>query len=206
MAYATLKKALLGALVISASSAAFAADEKTPPLMTGASADMLSNTCAGCHGTYGASAGPATPSLGGISNDYFIETMQGFASGEIKSTIMGRIAQGYSEEEITAMAGYFSKQKFVAAKQPFDAKKAEQGAKYHDKYCEKCHAEGGSSAEDDSGILAGQLVPYLKYTLADYKAGDREMTKKMKKKVNKLMKDKGDAGFDALFNYYASQQ
>ncbi|MEN8178571.1 MAG: c-type cytochrome [Pseudomonadota bacterium] len=205
MAYTTLKKALLGALVISASSAAFAADDKKP-LMTGASATMLSNTCAGCHGTYGASAGPATPSLGGISNDYFIETMQGFANGEIKSTIMGRIAKGYSEEEITAMAGYFSKQKFVSSKQAFDADKAKKGAKLHDKYCEKCHAEGGSSAEDDSGILAGQLVPYLQYTLADYKAGDREMSKKMKKKVNKLLKEKGDAGVDALMNFYASQQ
>ena len=206
MAYATLKKALIGAFVISASSAAFAADEKTPPLMTGASATMLSNTCAWCHGTLGASAGPATPSLGGMSNDYFIETMQGFASGEIKSTIMGRIAEGYSEEEIAAMAGYFSKQKFVAAKQSFDADKAKKGAKLHDKYCEKCHAECGTSAEDDSGLLAGQLVPYLQYTLADYKAGDREMSKKMKKKVNKLLKKEGDAGIDALMNYYASQQ
>ncbi len=206
MAYATLKKALIGAFVISASSAAFAADEKTPPLMTGASATMLSNTCAGCHGTYGASAGPATPSLGGMSSEYFKETMQGFAGGEIKSTIMGRIAQGYSDEEIALMGDYFSKQKFVSAKQAFDADKAKTGAKLHDKYCEKCHAEGGTSAEDDSGILAGQLVPYLQYTLADFKAGDREMPKKMKKKVNALLKKEGDAGVDALMNYYASQQ
>lgn len=48
MAYNNLKKALIGALAISASSVAFAADEK--PLMSGASASMLANTCAGCHG------------------------------------------------------------------------------------------------------------------------------------------------------------
>ena len=203
MAYTTLKKTLIGALALSATSVAFAADK---PLMTGASATMLSNTCAGCHGTYGASTGPATPSLGGISNEYFKEVMAGFASGEIKSTIMGRIAKGYSEEEIAAMSDYFSKQKFVAAKQSFDADKAKEGAKLHDKYCEKCHSEGGTSAEDDSGILAGQLVPYLKYTLADYRAGDREMTKKMKKKVNKLIEKEGDAGLDALMNYYASHK
>jgi sulfide dehydrogenase cytochrome subunit len=203
MAYKTLKRAVVGALAISASSAVFAADK---PLMTGASATMLANTCAGCHGTHGASAGPASPSLGGISNEYFKETMAGFASGDIKSTIMGRIAQGYNEDEIAAMADYFSKQKFVPAKQSFDPKKAKKGAKLHDKYCEKCHSEGGTSAEDDSGILAGQLVPYLKYTLADYKAGDREMTKKMKKKVNQLMKKEGDAGFDALMNFYASHK
>lgn len=203
MAYTTLKKALLGALVLSASSAAFAADEKKP-VMTGASAEMLANTCAGCHGTYGASAGPASPSLGGISSEYFKETMAGFASDEIKSTIMGRIAKGYSEEEIAQMGDYFAKQKFVPAKQSFDEAKAKKGAKLHDKYCEKCHAEGGTSAEDDSGILAGQLVPYLKYTLADFTAGDREMSKKMKKKVNALIKKEGDAGVDALMNFYAS--
>jgi sulfide dehydrogenase cytochrome subunit len=132
--------------------------------------------------------------------------MLGFKNDEIKSTIMGRIAKGYSEDEIKAMAEVFAKQPFIAAKQPFDEEKAEFGAKLHDKYCEKCHAEGGTSAEDDSGILSGQLVPYLKYTLADYKAGDREMTKKMKKQVQKLLKKRGDEGFDALYNYYASNK
>jgi sulfide dehydrogenase cytochrome subunit len=201
MAYNNLKKILIGALALSASSAVFAADDK--PLMSGASASMLANTCAGCHGTHGASAGPATPSIGGISAIYFEEVMQGFKDEEIKSTIMTRIAKGYSEDEIKVMGEYFSKQPFVPAKQSFDAKKAKKGAKLHDKYCEKCHAESGTSAEDDSGILMGQLIPYLHYTMTDFKAGDREMTKKMKKKVNQLLKKEGDAGIDALFNFYA---
>jgi sulfide dehydrogenase cytochrome subunit len=203
MAYNNLKRALIGALALSASSAAFAADK---PLMSGANASMLANTCAGCHGTNGASNGPASPSIGGISAVYFEEVMAGFKAGEIKSTIMTRIAKGYSEDEIKLMGEYFSKQPFVMAKQDFDADKAKKGAKLHDKYCEKCHADNGTSAEDDSGILMGQLTPYLHYTLADFKSGDREMTKKMKKKVNQLMKKEGDAGFDALLNFYASGQ
>lgn len=201
MAYNNLKKALIGALALSASSAAFAADEK--PLMSGASASMLANTCAGCHGTHGASAGPATPTISGISAVYFEELMEGFKSGEVPSTIMGRIAKGYSEDEIKAMGEYFSEQPFVKPEQSFDAAMADKGAKLHDKYCEKCHADGGSSADDDSGILLGQLTPYLRFTLADFKAGDREMTKKMKKQVNRVMSKEGDAGFEALFNFYA---
>jgi sulfide dehydrogenase cytochrome subunit len=201
MAYTKLQKALIGTLALSASAAALAAEEK--PLMMGAGASMLANTCAGCHGTNGASAGPASPSISGISAVYFEEIMQGFKSGEVPSTIMGRIAEGYSEDEIKAMGEYFSKQPFVKAEQPFDKALANKGEKLHDKYCEKCHADGGSSAEDDSGILLGQLTPYLHYTLTDFKAGDREMTKKMKKKVNQLMKKEGDAGFDALLNFYA---
>jgi cytochrome subunit of sulfide dehydrogenase len=202
MAYNNLKKALVGALALSASSVAFAADEQ--PLMSGASATMLANTCAGCHGTNGASAGPATPSIGGISAVYFEEVMEGFKSGEVNSTIMKRIAEGYSDAEIKAMGEYFSKQPFVMAKQSFDADKAKKGAKLHDKYCEKCHADNGTSAEDDSGILMGQLTPYLHYAMADFRAGDREISKKMKKKVNQLLKKEGDAGIDALFNFYAS--
>jgi sulfide dehydrogenase cytochrome subunit len=201
MAYNKLKTALVGALAIGASSMAFAADEK--PLMSGASASMLANTCAGCHGTHGASAGPATPSIGGMSAVYFEEIMQDFKNGEVKSTIMGRIAAGYSEEEIKAMADFYSKQPFVAASQPSDAALAKEGAKLHEKYCEKCHADGGTSAEDDSGILAGQLTPYLHFTIADFKAGDREMPKKMSKQFTNLMKKEGDAGLEALLNFYA---
>ncbi|MEW8627852.1 MAG: cytochrome c4 [Candidatus Thiodiazotropha sp.] len=203
MAYNNLKRALIGALALSASSAAFAADK---PLMSGASASMLANTCAGCHGTYGASIGPASPSIGGISAVYFEEVMQGFKAGDIKSTIMTRIAKGYTDDEIKLMGEYFSKQPFVMAKQDFDPAKAKKGAKLHDKYCEKCHADNGTSAEDDSGILMGQLVPYLEYTMADFKSGEREMTKKMKKKVNQLLKKEGDAGIDALNHFYASGQ
>lgn len=202
MAYKKLKRALIGALVIGTSSTAFAADEK-PKTMTGASANMLAVTCAGCHGTNGASSGPATPSIAGISAVYFGDMMQGFKEGTIKNTIMGRIASGYSDEEIKAMGEHFSKLPFIPAEQAFDADLAKKGAKLHDKYCEKCHAESGTSAEDDSGILMGQLIPYLQYTLSDFKAGDRTMAKKMKKKVDQLLKKEGDAGFEALFNYYA---
>jgi sulfide dehydrogenase cytochrome subunit len=197
---------LIAILAIGGSSAAIAAEEKKPELLTGASASMLANTCAGCHGTAGASSGPAAPTIAGLSKDYFVETMQGFSSGEIPSTIMGRIAKGYSDDEFKAMADYFGGKPFVKAKQNFDPKLAKKGAKLHDKYCEKCHGEGGQSAEDDAGVLAGQWTPYVNWTLADYKAGDREATKKMKKKLNQMLEREGGAGVEALLNYYASQQ
>lgn len=190
----TLKSALL-ACGFALSGAVFAA---TP------SAEMLAYTCAGCHGPNGVSQGPATPSLAGISTEYFTEAMAEYKEGTRPSTIMTRIAKGYSEEESKLMADYFAKQEFMSGKQEFDPELAKKGQKLHDKYCEKCHAEGGSSAEDDSGILAGQWTPYLQYTMADFMSGKREMTKKMKKKVDKMHKKEGDAGMTALFNYYSS--
>ncbi len=205
MAYKNLTRAaLVAGLAVGAAFSASAADE--PKTMMGADAAMLSNTCFGCHGTDGNSMGPASPTIAGLSPTYFEETMVGFASGEIPATVMDRIAKGYTEDEIKTMAKFYSGKSFVKAKQPFDAGLAAKGAKLHDKYCEKCHADGGQSAEDDAGVLAGQWTPYVNWTLADYNAGDREATKKMKKKLSELLEREGSDGVIALLNYYASQQ
>ncbi len=205
MAFTPLPKALATAgLVMLGTSAAFAAD--SPALLTGASATMLANTCMGCHGPDGASHGPATPTIAGLSKNYFVDVMQGFKSGEIPSTIMNRIANGYSDDEIKTLADYFGNKPFVKANQNFKPKLARRGAKLHDKYCEKCHGNGGQSAEDDAGILAGQWAPYISWALADFISGHREAPRKMKKRIEKLLLKKGAAGFDALVNFYASQR
>ena len=170
------------------------------------SASMLANTCAGCHGPNGSSMGPATPTIAGISKDYFIETMEEYISGERPATVMSRIAKGYTKEEIKLMAEYFSKQPFVRQAQKYDAQKARFGKKLHKKYCEKCHEDGGTSSEDDAGILAGQWERYLRYAMEDFTRGDREMTKKMKKKVKSLRAEYGDEGLDALIHFYISQK
>ena len=170
------------------------------------SAEMLGNTCAGGHGTDGSSHGPATPSIAGISSEYFIDAMKAYKDGSRPATIMTRIAKGYSEEEIKLMAGFFAGKKMQRIDQPHDAKLAKSGAKLHEKYCEKCHEDGGRSSEDDAGILAGQMAPYLTYTLNDMRSGARDMPKKMKKKVEELDAKYGDKGVNALINYYASQK
>lgn len=174
----------------------------------GPSAEALAYTCVGCHGTNGQSVGPASPTLAGMPKPVMIETMQGFKSGDIPSTIMGRIAKGYSDEQFEMMGDFFAKQKFMSAKQSSDAALAKKGAKLHDKYCEKCHSEGGSiemAVEDEVGVLAGQWKPYLHYTLNDFVSGKRPMPKKMKKKLEKMHKKEGDAGIKALLEFYAGK-
>ena len=69
-----------------------------------ARAKMLSYTCAGCHGTDGVSVGPASPTLAGMAEDTFTDAMETFKLGERPSTIMERIAKGYSEQDIALMA------------------------------------------------------------------------------------------------------
>ena len=168
----------------------------------GASGKALSYTCAGCHGTDGASVGPATPSLAGMSEAYIVDTMTSYKEGDRASTIMQRIAKGYTSEQIEQMAAYFAKLPVYKAKVPHDAKKAKSGAAIYDKGCAKCHDENGALPDDDAGILAGQWLPYLTYSMEDFQTGRREQPRKMKKKVDKL--DSFD--IDALMHYFASQQ
>ncbi len=169
---------------------------------------MLAGNCAGCHGSSGNSLGPAAPSISAMDPLVFVETMQAFQSGETYSTVMGRLAKGYSEDELEKMAAYFHAQEYRPAEQPYDKALASEGAKLHDKYCEKCHAEGGKPLvdEEDYNILAGQWVPYLRYTMSDFLENRREMDKKMRKKLEQMLEAEGDAGLDALYAFYASQQ
>ncbi|BAO45012.1 c-type cytochrome [Thiolapillus brandeum] len=168
---------------------------------------LLAYTCAGCHGANGNSNGPATPSLAGASRDYFVEVMHQYQADERASTIMGRIARGYGDAEIQAMAEFFSRQGFEPAKsQPFDPDHVEKGARLHHQYCEKCHGKGGASAEDDAGILAGQWTPYLRYTLDDIRTGKSPSSKKMKRKLEEMHRKSGDAGIEQLLDFYASRK
>jgi sulfide dehydrogenase cytochrome subunit len=165
-------------------------------------ATMLADTCAGCHGTDGASTGPATPSIAGMSGEYMVESMEAFKSGERPGTVMGRIAKGYSENEFKLMGSYFAKQPVTITSQKLAATRVAAGSKLFVKNCEKCHDQNGALADDDSGILASQWLPYLQYSMVDFKSGSREMVKKMKKKVDKL----SDEELEALLQFFASQQ
>jgi len=170
------------------------------------SAEMMANTCVGCHGNKGVSNGPAIPSIAGMSASYFMDAMTEYASNERASSIMGRIARGYSKSQLESMSGYFAKLKAKGARQPFDKSKVSAGAKLHKKYCEKCHEDGGTSAEDDAGILAGQWKTYLGYAMEDFHAERRSVPKKMKKRVSEMLKKKGQGSINTVNEYYASQQ
>ena len=168
--------------------------------------EMLANTCVGCHGPGGNSVGPASPNIAGLQKDTLVEGMKAFSSGDRPSTIMGRIAKGYTDEELAAMGGYFAKQKPALPKQDHDAALAKKGVKLHEEYCDKCHEDGGKKDEDGSGILAGQWKPYMDWQLADFNNDKRDMSKKMRKRMQAMVKEHGKEALDAISNYYASQK
>ncbi len=67
---------------------------------------MLANPCGGCHGTDGASPGPI-PAINSMPGSSIASAMKDFKSGKRKGTVMGRIARGYTDEEIDLMAKHF---------------------------------------------------------------------------------------------------
>lgn len=169
------------------------------------SAEVLAYTCAGCHGTDGSSVGPSSPHIAGMKVDYFVDSMTAYKEDKRNSTIMNRIAKGYSDEQIAAIAEYFAAQKLRTATQKFDSVKAKRGAEVHEKYCENCHEKGGRDASE-GGTLAGQWMPYLEFSMADFRSGARAMTKKMEKELVAATKENGDDVVDALIHFYVSQR
>lgn len=192
------RRLLAGAFALSSVIAVPSANAEQP------SGAMLAGACAACHGTNGNSVS-ITPSLAGMNQEFFIDTMQAFKDGSRKATVMDRIAKGYSEADVGAMAEFFAAQDLSPMRQPFNQAKANTGRELHRQYCEKCHEEGGAKSED-GGILAGQSMLYLHYSMLDFKAGDREAPRKMRSKVKKLLQDHGGEAIEALLHYYGSQQ
>ena len=175
-----------------------------PKLMSGASTAMLANTCAGCHGTDGASVGPS-PTIAGLEEEYFVDVMMQYKSGERWSTIMDRIAQGYTDEEIEAIASYYGRMNFPRRTQTSVGPLARAGAKLHEEYCEKCHENEGREPEDI--VLAGQWMPYLHWTMEDYAEGRSKYTeKKMAKAFKKMLAEHGHESLLQLTHFYGSRK
>lgn len=67
----------------------------------------LAFNCTVCHGPTGLGS-RSIPKIRGLDRKDIVQSLKGFRSGEERQTIMGRIAQGYSNEEYELLADYFS--------------------------------------------------------------------------------------------------
>jgi len=70
----------------------------------------LAAACANCHGTNGVSQ-QGMPNLAGRQRTDLMQQMQDFKAGKRPATIMHQLAKGYTDEQIDALAAYFSAQK-----------------------------------------------------------------------------------------------
>jgi sulfide dehydrogenase cytochrome subunit len=179
-------------------------------------AAVFEQKCLACHGAGGASQDSSIPTIGGYSAKYIVDSLGNFKkklrpcsevsvpSGPKKGTKsdMCKVIAELSAAEAEAAARYLAGRKFVRAKQPFDQKKAANGQSVYGKLCRRCHEDGGSSPDEDNGILAGQWTSYLKAQLAAFRAGKRTIDDKMKARLEKVSAEDEEA----LLHFFASQQ
>lgn len=179
-------------------------------------ATIANDQCAMCHGKNGVSAEPTIPIIAQYSVKYMMESIGNFRkktrtcaevtipAGPKKGTKsdMCKVIEKLSDADAEAVAKYFAAQKFVRAKQPFDAAKAQKGVPVYKLRCEKCHEDNGSSPDEDNGILAGQWTPYLREQLVGFRTGKRPIDDKMKQRLDKVTKEEEEL----LLHFFASQQ
>ncbi len=75
-----------------------------------AQAPLAAQGCVGCHGPNGAGQVPV-PALTGRPAAETEALMLAFRANERPGTIMGRIARGYTDAEIAAVAAHFAAQR-----------------------------------------------------------------------------------------------
>jgi sulfide dehydrogenase cytochrome subunit len=101
-----LSKTVLAAVGLSAylSAGPVLADSHRPG---GAKGSTIGYTCMGCHGDSGMGSGKI-PRLAGLPAAVIAGKMLAYKSDAQAETVMNRIAKGYSDEEIQAVAGFFA--------------------------------------------------------------------------------------------------
>jgi cytochrome subunit of sulfide dehydrogenase len=75
----------------------------------GAEAPAGATACSGCHGA-SAEANAPVPRLLGRNPDEIVGAVRAFRSGQREGTVMGRIAKGFSDDEIRAIAAWLAAQ------------------------------------------------------------------------------------------------
>lgn len=81
----------------------------TLPLTAQAQAPLAAEGCLGCHGPEGRGGAPGAAAINGRSPAEMIAIMTAFRANERPGTIMGRIARGYTDAEIAAVAEFFAR-------------------------------------------------------------------------------------------------
>jgi sulfide dehydrogenase cytochrome subunit len=92
----------LAAALVGAAAVPVAATAQPTEISRGA---VIATTCYTCHGTHGDSPS-SIPSIDYFQPSRMIEVLKGFRSGQRASTVMGRHATAYTDDEIAEVANY----------------------------------------------------------------------------------------------------
>ncbi|GEM_PF-3484095 len=178
----------------------------TPATIPIANAPLEALQCAGCHGPRGMSQGPGIPIIAGMRADEMQDAFSQFRAGRRAGTVMPRLAQHLEDAQVARIAEYFASQPFGFHSQRVDAVRAARGQEIHQKYCNRCHGQDGTSNRLDAPILAGQWMTYLRFSLADFQAEHRPAPQKMRSALHNAVSRYGTQALEDVVHFYGSRQ
>ncbi|MDD2933694.1 MAG: c-type cytochrome [Methylotenera sp.] len=160
-------------LVVSAEAVAEAPSTRT--------AEQIVNTvCAACHAPDGNSAISLNPKLAGQHPEYLQKQLTEFKLGKRANAVMSGMAAGLSDEEMKALADYFSAKKLNLGQ----AKTNGAGSLGEKMYragnaanntpaCAACHGPTGAGLPIQFPRLGGQHADYTLAQLKAFRTGER---------------------------------
>jgi cytochrome c553 len=171
-----MKKSLLLILALSASALTFQvyADDAAD------AGKGKAAVCGACHGMDGNSTSPQFPKLAGQNASYIQAQLANFKSGKRQNAIMQGQAANLSDQDMLALAAYFSAQKVAVGEAAAgQVKTGEQVYRNGNKdenvpACQACHGPtGAGNLLMKVPSLAGQHSAYVVAQLQNYANGSR---------------------------------
>jgi cytochrome subunit of sulfide dehydrogenase len=169
--------------------------------------------CAACHGVSAPSPYPSVPTIHGLPEVVLDNAMYDFratirpcrkvdcgTAADCPQIDFCAIIAQLSDEEIAALARWYSSQPYAPAGEPWDARLAKRGHDLHVAQCESCHAGGGRISVDQASILRGQPKDYLRTAMEDFRAERRVAVAEMHVHLSGFT----DEELTSLIEFYAS--
>jgi sulfide dehydrogenase cytochrome subunit len=187
-----------------------------PPVLIAESAEAdFTAQCEVCHGPDGVSRWSDIPNISGLPEVVVANALYDFR-GRARPCRVGEcgpqetcpdasmcyVSHELDDGEIDRYATYYSSQPFSpsAPDTELDPEVVAAGREVHDRLCEACHTQGGSSPLDQASILRGQNTAYLRNAMADFREGRRVQEAAMAEAMAVL----SDGETEALLQFYAS--
>jgi len=155
-----------------------------------------SQSCAGCHGVTGISAGLPGPTLAGQNVAYLVEVLKAYKTSRRKNPMMTPMVAEASDGDLADMAAYYAGLKCEASlNAPAQIAAArEVGISV----CTNCHGTNGKGVGNAGPNLLGQSKDYLVNALKSYASGARSHVV-----MSALVKGMSDAEMEKIATYYA---
>ena len=145
--------------------------------------------CATCHGADGLPVVAKVPIIAGQHKTNLLIVLQEYRTGDRTSDLMGPIAKNLSDDDMKALAAYFSALPWPAYREPADAASITRfQALDAGKKCTSCHREGFVGYANTPRV-ANQKLDYLIKTLSDFHDNKRPNMPRMTALVRNFSAD-----------------